>query len=450
MYYACLDGNWNADGDATFGEADWDRENDGTFVQLSQNSNIDNVDRDPEVVIGRVPVEDYLDDQGELVELNNFKTKFFEYVKTSQGNENNCLLFNSMEPGYHIYQVKSSFPSYINFTERYNNGGYNNMDVLDELNGIGVNNTSHHIICGLGHGGPTSFAAAEGSLNRIHMDGLINSDKSQILYLANHCSTMPWNNNTVTEHYFNSENGGVAVIANTAIGWTSMVDGYNKPFIEKIYNTDNHIGKSFTETKNINNNQSYKDGYYRLIFFSLSLAADPEMPVWTDSPDPNTPLIVVAPSSVYTGEQSIAIQINNLATGVEAMVCLYKEGEVYARESITGTGSLQTANLQCTPDTEGEILVTVTAKNYLPNETVIAVNANPDANLYVSKYSNDGDENIDAGETVQLTVKLHNSGLTMASNVYAVVTCNDDFITVQNNQSSYGTIAAGASVMGTK
>lgn len=36
MYYACLDGNWNADGDMTFGEANWNRNNDGSFIESGQ------------------------------------------------------------------------------------------------------------------------------------------------------------------------------------------------------------------------------------------------------------------------------------------------------------------------------------------------------------------------------------------------------------------------------
>ncbi len=387
MYYACLDNNWNADGDATFGEANWDRQNDGTFEYTqSSTTNLDDVDRLPDVVVGRVPVEDYTDDQGEFVELNRYKTKFFEYVKTSQGNENNVLLFNSLEPYYHIYQVKSSFPNYVNFTERYNTGGYNNMDVLDEFNGNGPDNISHHIICGFGHGGPTSFAAAQGSLNRVDMDGLINTDRSQILYLANHCSTMPWDKNTVTEHYINSENGGVAVIANTSFGWVFMVTSYNKPFIQKIYNFDYHIGKSFNKTKILYNNSSYYDGSSRLIFFSLSLASDPEMPVWTDSPDPQNPLVVNVPAGVTTGQQTVQVSIDNLSAGTEGMVCFYKSGEVYAREPVTGTGNTVSINLNCTPDTPGDILVTVTAKNYLPVETSIPVTANPGIHLYIAFY----------------------------------------------------------------
>ena len=73
MYFACLDGNWNADGDATFGEANWNRSNDGTFIKESNDYiNLDEVDRDPDVVIGRIPIEDYTNSQGEFVELNRF------------------------------------------------------------------------------------------------------------------------------------------------------------------------------------------------------------------------------------------------------------------------------------------------------------------------------------------------------------------------------------------
>jgi len=453
MYFACLDDNWNADGDITFGEANWDRHNDGTFERIYPNGiNLDNVDRLPEIYIGRVPVEDYLV-EGEPIELNRFKTKFFEYVKTSQLNANNCLLFSSMGS---IASLKNAFPAYVNFTERYNTGGYNNMDVLAEFNGTAPNGVKHHIICGLGHGGPTSFAAAEGSLNRTHMDGLVNSDRSQILYLANHCTTMPWDKNTVTEHYFNSENGGVAVIANTAVGWTIMVSEYNYPFIHKIYYDDQIIGRSFKETKILYNNNSLSDGRQRVIFFSLSLASDPELPVWTDSPDPQNPLIVDVPANVYTGGQTVQVVIDNLASGVEAMVCLFKEGEIYAREPVTGTGSTVTVNLACTPNTTGDILVTVTAQNYLPVETVIPVTYNPGIHLFASELTIDDDGTspsngnddglVDEGETIEMYVTLTNNGLTGATNVTAGLTYvdpnNNGYITISGGQASFGSIAS--------
>ncbi len=433
MYFACLDGNWNADGDATYGEANWDRQNDGTFDEVYPSTiNLDNVDREPEVYIGRVPVEDYLDENDELIELNRFKTKFFEYIKTSQGNENNCLLFSSL--GNIGYTLKPAFPAYMNFEELYSPNA-TNMQVLDELNGTGPTNTLYNMVCALGHGGPTSFDAANGSLNRTHMDGLLNTDRSQILYLANHCTTMPWNKNTVTEHYLNSENGGVSVIANTSIGWTSMVGEYNKPFIQNIYNDDHLIGNSFNHIKTLFYASSISACQKRLQFFALSLASDPEMPVWTEIPDLPNPLLVNVPTSVHTGQQTIQVQIDILTTGTEAKVCLYRPGEIYAVETITGTGGTVTIDVECTPDTEdnqNDIMVTVTAQNYLPVETSIPVFYNPGIHLFVSDVTIDDDAIApsngnadglaDAGETAELVVSLTNNGLTNALGGTAVLT----------------------------
>ncbi|MEW6557927.1 MAG: C25 family cysteine peptidase [Elusimicrobiota bacterium] len=57
MYYACLDGNWNADGDANYGEPE------------------DSVDMLAEVFVGRAPVED-------AVEVGTFVNKVLTYEQT--------------------------------------------------------------------------------------------------------------------------------------------------------------------------------------------------------------------------------------------------------------------------------------------------------------------------------------------------------------------------------
>ena len=84
----------------------------------------------------------------------------------------------------------------------------------------------------------------------------------------------------------------------------------------------------------------------------------------------------------------------------------------------------------------------------MPVETVIPVTANPGIHLYISDHTISGDENIDAGEIVELNIELSNSGLTGADSVYAVLSCEYDFITIQNNQSFFDDIAAGVSVWG--
>ncbi len=128
MYYACLDRNWNADGDATYGEANWNRMNDGSFYKEDNDHiNIDDVDRSPEVYVGRMPVED-------MEELNCWKVKYFEYVKTSQGNENNVLLFSADSDNISSYgmdNVSNAFPSSITRTKLYEKNGFTNIDVYN-------------------------------------------------------------------------------------------------------------------------------------------------------------------------------------------------------------------------------------------------------------------------------------------------------------------------------
>ncbi len=64
---------------------------------------------------------------------------------------------------------------------------------------------------------------------------------------------------------------------------------------------------------------------------------------------------------------------------------------------------------------------------------------------YISDHSISGDENIDAGETINLGIELSNSGLTNANGVNATLSCQDNNITITNNNSAFGNIAVGSS-----
>jgi len=245
MYFACLEGNWNADGDAIFGESDWSYSYIGLPTQFP-GEDFDEVDRLPDIKIGRIPVEDYLV-EGDLIELNRFKAKFFEYIKTSQGNENNVMLFSQDEGNvwsWRMDEVGDQFPASCNITKLYQKPPYNNtnVDVLNAMNSS--SGTSYHIISGFGHGGATSFNACVGSLNRTHMDDLTNSDRGVILY-NNHCSTMGWDKNSISEHFINAEKGGITYIGYTRFGLIYSPTYYCQYFIQHLYNDNNIIGGSF-------------------------------------------------------------------------------------------------------------------------------------------------------------------------------------------------------------
>jgi len=430
MYYACLDGNWNADGDATYGEGNWDRENDGSFVKKADDANIDDVDRLPEVYVGRMPVED-------MVELNRWKAKYFEYIKTSQGNEKNVLLFSADSDDISSYEmdiVYNAFPSSLTRTRLYEKNGFINTDVYNQMNsGQGLD---YHFISGYGHGGATSFEACSGSLNRSDMDNLSNPIHSEILYLT-HCETMEYHKDCVAERFINAVNGGVTVFGNTHFGWTGHPGNYTSYLVNKLYYENPLIGNSYNKTKIRYNSSSFKDGNYRWTFFALNMSSDPEMTVWTNNPQI---LTATNPTQVYSGEQTIGITINGLAASVVATVCLYKENEVYKVDEITGTGSPLIINLGCSPDTPGIMALTITAHNYIPVERTINVVVNPGIHLYVSGNSaNDdiaapsngnGNGIMDAGETIELTSIVSNQGMTTANSVTAGLSITSSSVSV--------------------
>ena len=107
--------------------------------------------------------------------------------------------------------------------------------------------------------------------------------------------------------------------------------------------------------------------------------------------------------------------------------------EIYATQLIPSTSN---SNINFTfsnivAQTTGDITITVTAHNYLPNISTINVPSISGANPYMSSYQiidnntlgsiGNGDGNADAGETIALPITLTNSGDAIATNVTATL-----------------------------
>lgn len=442
MYYSCLDGSWNADGDMTYGEGDWNRSNNGTFVNSGYN--IDNVDRYCDVFIGRIPVEN-------SAELTRFKTKYFEYLNGTNVNTSKVLLFSANSDAIYsseMNNVASYFPNTISVDKLYECiGGYQSScgTKSDVLNGFN-SNTGYQIICGYGHGSPQGFEACVGSINNEEIDALQNAKRGQILY-NNHCETLALDKDCIGEHYMSAINGGVAYIGNTHFGWTGDPSIYNNQFIANIYQSK-RLGESLYNAKGTG---SVSDGTSRWGFFALNLLGDPEMPVWT-----NTPKIFSVsgiPNSVICGNSTITITVNNLLPNEQALISLRKGEELNTTSIVNASSNSYTFNVNT--KTVGQIEITITSQNYIPTETTIPVTVSPNENLYISSIAIDDDMSgssngngnlqIDAGETIELTVELTNNGQTTANNVVANISSTSSYVSLISNQSNFGTILSNNS-----
>lgn len=442
MYYACLEGNWNADGDATFGEGSYNRNNDGSPpINIGTNANIDDVDRYYDVFVGRIPIKT-------IQELNNYKIKYFNYVKNPTNSVTNAFLFSRNSDKVFSSQmdyVKNSFPSNISVDRCYECiGAYTSFcgtksDVLGALNGT---NKKYHIVCGYGHGAVSNFNTCPESITKDEISMLQNNDNTGMILYNNHCETLTWDMDCVGKRFMIGANGGIAYIGNTHLGWTGDPYRYNRPFISNLYNNKDNIGKSFFGAKG---SGTPEDSESRWTFFALNLAAEPEMQVWTNTPQN----LQVTPSTqgLVTGENTITVTIGNLPLGREAVICLQKDDEVY-EVKLSENGS---ATFTVTPHTTGTMDITVTAPNFIPYETTIPVGAGQHS-LYVSGITieddapnGNGNGKMDAGETIALGIKLKNSGLATAPNVSATLSCSSPDIVINPvpSQVSFGIIAPG-------
>jgi hypothetical protein len=470
-YYACLDGEWNADGDQYFGE--------GKHLQPPVNPIGDWVDFDPELMVGRVPAQ--TTDQ-----LNIWITKYLTYVRTPDTNGyldrmlllgevlfNNqwtrnellksppcgripcpqgctiCVTSDGAEDCVSVVQTLTTAtendPQNVTLTpvELYEYYEYwqahgrpnaileRKSDVIAQINqGAGF---IHHV----GHGDRDRMSiGTEGGtdgLGRILVDdarGLTNGTKQGIIYAIN-CTSAAIDYDCVAEGFlFNPNGGAVCYIGSTNLDFPQAAIGFRESFYTKVLvDKYDSIGQAFSETLaeeagHIGSNGNDENSF-RFLSFSLILLGDPQMRPWLGTPKQMT---VAALPSVELGDSTYTVTVRREGQGLPgARVCAYKQGDTFAvgstgvdgavvlpfRPSKVGSFRLGITHLSTTPYSD-EVPRNVTGALSQPGLTISALDIIDD-NLQGSVGNGDG--RFEEGETVDLDVTLNNGGSGAANGV---------------------------------
>jgi hypothetical protein len=323
----------------------------------------------------------------------------------------------------------------------------NNTNFISCLN-TGTDVGKFHIIYHMDHGSSQGIATSgidKGkSVSKVDMGSLANGTSYQIL-MSGSCHSADFSQDCIAKYYLaSSGNGGVAWIGNTDSGYTNEWNQLQY-FCDAIYNKKIYdIGSAFQNIL-IANGSNYQSDW------RLHLLGDPQMQVWTNVPQALT--VTGIPAAILLGNQSITVNISNLPAGVKAVTCIQKGTEVFTTEAVTGTGSSINLPMNFTVDTPGSVNVTVTAHNFFPYETTMTANQTTAPNVYISDVDfgdsiapgiGDGNGKNDAGETIDLSVGVKNTGINQANGVTATLNCSSPYISVLNNQASFGSIASGA------
>jgi hypothetical protein len=447
LYFATADGNWNANGNAIFGEYE------------------DNVDEGIDFHVGRAPTEN-------AAEANVFVQKVLAYEQSPppnfvtrhllMGATYDCVSY----PTYHWGQwCKETIKDIIygnsdtHFIWRlYNvltdNSTFWGDELLNHGSAVTHLQAGYHFINHCDHSGIYAMGTGSkcwgGVITNADASALTNAPRNGII-LSLGCSPNAFDYDSISEAFMNNPHGGtVAYMGNTRTGYTGQPPQDIAFFQQVFTNGVTHLGEAFSIARS-----STYDSYYRRV---LNLLGDPEMVVWTAGP---SGMEVVHPDSVRMGEQAITVRaqeplIYPPVPIVGAKVCLYSKNEVF---SVGTTGPDGAVVLNFTCDTGAPLTLTVTAQNRLPYQGLLNVSIGAAPHLYVSAYEIDDDTTAignsdgnddgrpDVGETIEMPLHVTNSGGAPAADITVRLFSETPGVTVLWDQFYVGTINPGQTVV---
>jgi len=449
LYFSGLDGNWNANGNYQFGEAD------------------DDCDYFPDLFIGRASIEDEK-------EASIFVRKVLTYEKNPPTDYlTNMLLLGASISPYHLpdtawhydgwgaaaketlqlaYPVGASIPWWFTIYELYGPRvdpippiEWEGDDELTAANAIAALNSGYHLInhadhcdyynMGMGRETGGGFLFRDDAMN------LTNGPRYFILWTLG-CAPNAFDNKSISEAVLNCENGGaVAYVGNTRTAWVTNtikkqdLEFFRTLFVDSLYN----LGILLASTQN-------PDSFWTYECANMNLLGDPEMPVWTNTPQN---LIVSHPDTFWLPESIFTVKVTGMSDGDTALVCVQKETEVYGYGTIGYPDS--TIDFTIKPHTPGYLNVTVTCHNYFVYEDSCYI---PQyaffAWLYPYSYfvfddslqtygrvNGNKDGILNPGELVQLYIDIGNSGAHTGYYVTATLRSDDTLIRITSDSVVY-------------
>jgi hypothetical protein len=350
LYFADLDGDWNADGDSYWGET------------------TDGVDMYPDVYVGRLTpskgtacstlVHKILTYEGCYAVPTDYQLDMLFMGGLLDEYTDEAMLKNQID--------SESVPSRFDpITKLYESSG--NLDkptVMAELN------AGYNIINHADHGNINVLEIGTDALYGSDVETLTNGPRYSVFY-STACDPGAFDNvaGCFAKSFVEADSGGGFMVANSRLGWYSSGspglgtgDRYDREFFESLFIRDyTHFGVTHADAKVQRIPYSGSNGTNRWTMYSLNLLADPETDIWIDTP---IAMVVAHPETIDTDGQTFTVSV--MAEGSplgDARVCLWKEDDIYEVDTTAPNGE---AGFAIDPADSGDMLVTVVKEGYLP------------------------------------------------------------------------------------
>lgn len=450
MYYVCLDGNWNADGDHIFGERPTGLHPDEDFPDLYAELNV-----------GRLPTTS-------VEYVNLLVNKIISYetpVNTDYVNkvlflaevlfpigwqEGQAINMNGADLAQFIYLVSMTDPS-IDVVRLYETEElYPGSIHEDKATAMAHLNSGYSHVCHVGHGFRFNMSVGDGSILNWDADGLINTDRYGNYYLLN-CTAVAYTYYCLAEHILKAPlGGGVSVVGSNESAFPNAANYYMSEYYDLIFRDSYfHIGEAFTLSRIPRTPLALvSDNVDLWTHYIYTILADPTLAMWTRPVDV---LQVSYPSAVNMGTNTIQVTVNSGGLPEDSvLVCLSKGTDDY---QYGVTDALGQVTFDFRAESPGAIKVVATGLNHARYEGSITVNGTSGAYVSLNGMtvdddnaggtSGNGDGVIDAGETVDLTFQMVNSGTSASGSVTLKLWTGDAGVVVSDSLASVGVVPGG-------
>ncbi|MCX6235455.1 MAG: C25 family cysteine peptidase [Bacteroidetes bacterium] len=444
MYYSNLDGNWNTNGNNSWGEpGEWDLYS--------------------EVSIGRICVDDEID-------IANFTNKLFLYqdAPVVADIEKGVMVGEQLDSGTWGDTYKdeiangssnngyttTGFPLNFTLTKLYESVQmWDKTNIFDQFNFAGVNLMNH-----LGHSNVDynmKMYNSDLTTTNFTNDGITRGfviGYSQGCYngaFDNRNDAGSYGGDCFAETFTSLETGEVASIANSRYGWynpggtNSSSQYYDRQFFDALFGEDIFaIGDVNAESKEDDVSYISTDEYCRWVAYETNLFGDPSMNIWTATP---TDISADYPVSISIGNSEISF----VTDAPFARIAIAQNGELIGRGIADANGNA-TVTFPTILD-PAPLDISITAHNKNRHTGSVLVISNQPYIIYqynqVNDVLGDNDGLLDYGESVYLSVAVTNVGDQPAANATVTISTSDPFVTITENSYFYGTIQPGQTKM---
>lgn len=455
LYYACLDGDWNADHDHLWAEP------------LDEFYGIpgDEADLLAELKLGRLPAAD-------RAECSVMLDKSLGYYQCTGGRyqdrmlllgevlfpldypTNPNIIMDGAEYCDSVYVYSTDYRHHV--TRLYENTldypGSLPLSVSSALDSMAA---GQNIVLHNGHGSRQSMSVANGSIDPSGVSHLDNGQRTFALYMIN-CTAAAFDFSCLAETFLENPNGGAhAVIGSTRETFASTSAAYSYVFFSDIYHLPElSIGELFVRMLNAFPDTEW-DSAQRWATLTITLFADPSLWLHYAAADSIT---VVPPSDggLDRAELVLSVATSDQSPLAGALVTFHKPGEDYQGVFTDAAGE---ARFTPKAATAGTYSYAVAARDIVPRSGSFTVSA-PEAAPLLSLMSVSVDDFSDGtvigngngiaerGETVRLLLELQNRGGGAALNVGAQLSCSHPAVSLLDATVQFGDLPPASAAMG--